>query len=68
MKTYCKSVLRVRANQKALSSMKVIQRRENQKAFTKLSTKIKKNSIDETDNEETLVTSNPFINEPIYFI
>ena len=67
-KNYRKSVLGLRANQKALSPMKVLRRRANQKAFTKVSTKTKKKyAIDETEYEEPLVTDNPVINEPIYF-
>ena len=42
-KNYRKYVLRTRANHKSLSPMKVIWRRANQKAFTKLQTQIKKN-------------------------
>ena len=38
----CTFVLRKRVNQKALSSIKFLQRRENQNAFTKVSTKIKR--------------------------
>ena len=34
-KTYCRSILRTRANHKVLSSMKVLQRIAKQKAFTK---------------------------------
>ena len=67
MKNYCKSVLWTRANQKALLSMEVLQRRENQKAFTKESTKKRKNAIDETEHEEPSETDNPVINEPSYF-
>ena len=41
-------------------------RRANQKAFTKISTQIKKNSIYETEHDEKLVTDNPVINDLIY--
>ena len=62
MKSCCTSVLQARGNQKALSLMKVIQMRANQKAFTKVSTQIKKDEIDETEREEPLVIYNPVIN------
>ena len=48
--------------------MKVLQRRANQKEFTKLSRQIKKNdAIDETEHAEPTITDNPVINEPSYF-
>ena len=45
--------------------MKVLRRRANQKEFIKVSIQIKKNTIDETEDEETFVTDNPVINKPI---
>ena len=54
-------------NQKALLSMEIIRRIENQNASTKASTQTEKNAINETENDEPLVTDNPVIKEPIYF-
>ena len=42
-KTYCRSVIQTRANQKALSPMELVRRIANQKAFKKVTTKINKN-------------------------
>ena len=43
-KHYRKSIMRTRANQKALSLIKFLWRKVNQKAFTKVSTQTKKNT------------------------
>ena len=57
----------MRVNQKALSSMKIIRSRANQKRVNKsINTKQEKDTIDETEHEETLVTNNLVINEPRY--
>ena len=66
-KSYHKSIIRTRENQKVLSSMKVIRRKSIQKALEKVSTQIRKNSISETYHEEPLVTGNIVTIEPIYF-
>ena len=47
--------------------MKVLRRIANNKAFKKLSIKIKKYAIYETEDKDILVTDNPVINKPIYF-
>ena len=66
-KNYCKSVLRTRANQKALLLIKVLRRIANQKALKKINTNEEKYAIYKTDNKEPLVTDNSVTDEPSYF-
>ena len=47
--------------------MKVLQRRANQSVHESINTNREKDAIDETEDEESLVTYNPVINETRYF-
>ena len=61
------SVLWTRENRKVLLSMHILWTRVNKKVHISVNTSDVKDSMNETKNEEPLVTDNSVINALIYF-